>query len=345
MSLAALIRAPLAAIDERVNLKHVHRRLQVIARVLIISTFVDDTLRVACDYSGQVESMRVVGFGEAAAQVLPALFVVVQATGSLCVLVGRSQSTEAGCALLIAWTAIHPFLYQQQKNVEFLIESLSIIGGLCILLSSTRAIRRHGDLGGALLPGPTDRSHGGGGGGDGGAAPTSADAVERADKLQLVGRACLSSLYVFYAFKGAHERVLALFSDGAAEAPGVALVEYTLLGMLAPLAALLVVGMRSRWCALVLALATACAALYSHPWYLALWSSRREFTLDNVIGYEGTKVDAWIYATHQRYFFFQQISAAGALLQLVVHGPGRYSLQPEGTLRSAVAPLTAKGVD
>jgi uncharacterized membrane protein YphA (DoxX/SURF4 family) len=49
--------------------------------------------------------------------------------------------------------------------------------------------------------------------------------------------------------------------------------------------------------------------------------------------------------SRRRQFFFQQISAAGALLQLVVHGPGKYSLEPEGTLQDAVAPLTAKGVD
>ncbi len=42
--------------------------------------------------------------------------------------------------------------------------------------------------------------------------------------------------------------------------------------------------------------------------------------------YEDTYVDAWLYSDHQRYFFFQQLSTVGALLQLVVHGPGQYSM-------------------
>ena len=42
--------------------------------------------------------------------------------------------------------------------------------------------------------------------------------------------------------------------------------------------------------------------------------------------YEDTYVDAWLYSDHQRYFFFQQLSTVGALLQLVVHGPGKYSM-------------------
>ena len=80
--------------------------------------------------------------------------------------------------------------------------------------------------------------------------------------------------------------------------------------------------MRSRWCAAVLAVIVALAALFKHPWFTSMWSSE-EYTLDFVVGYEGVKVPGWLYSDHQRYFFFQQLSTAGALLQLVVHGPGR----------------------
>ena len=57
---------------------------------------------------------------------------------------------------------------------------------------------------------------------------------------------------------------------------------------------------------------------------------------------------AWVWATHQRYFFFQQLSTAGALLMLVVHGPGRYSVdEADGAVDAAaqVASLEAKGAD
>ena len=58
----------------------------------------------------------------------------------------------------------------------------------------------------------------------------------------------------------------------------------------------------------------------------------------------GQEVDAQTMADHQRYFFFQQISTVGALLQLVVHGPGRYSLdEQDGPVQ--VVTLTSKGMD
>lgn len=192
--------------------------------------------------------------------------------------------------------------------------SLSIIGGLLILLSSARAIARH------CSSAPVDANH--------------------TDRLQLTGRACLSALYLYYVQKMARERLAALVGSGSAgEAPGVALVEGVLLLLLGALTILLIVGLRSRWCALALALTTAVAALFKHPWYaVRWWDESVTYTLDEVVGYEGATVPAWVWATHQRYFFFQQLSTAGALLTLVVHGPGRYSVdEANGPLEVYVA--------
>ena len=76
---------------------------------------------------------------------------------------------------------------------------------------------------------------------------------------------------------------------------------------------------------------------------MTMWS-KKTYALDFVIGYEDVQVDAWLYSDHQRYFFFQQISTVGALLQLVVHGPGRYSLdEQDGPVQ--VVTLTSKGMD
>lgn len=283
--------------------KRAWRRLQTLAGALIVGTFIDDCVRIAADYTGQADSMRTVGFGDPLSGIMPALFCLVQGTGAGLVLFGHAQLVQAGCAMLIAWTAAHPFLYQQQRNTEFVVEEISIIGGLLILLSSTRATMRGADL-------PTDAGE---------------DRQTETDRLQLAGRCCLSALYLYYAQKMARERFTALSEGFAYENPLVAVVEGGLLMLLAPLTGLLVMGMRSRWAALLLAAVTTVAALYSHPWYVVLWSDRN-YTLDEVIGYEGTMVPAWVYATHQRYFFFQQWSTAGALLQLVVHGPGRLSM-------------------
>ena len=45
-------------------------------------------------------------------------------------------------------------------------------------------------------------------------------------------------------------------------------------------------------------------------------------------------------ADHQRYFFFQTMSTVGALLLLVVHGPGKLSIdEPNGPMQM----VTSKG--
>ena len=41
------------AIDSRFSLKLMHRRLQLLARFLIVGTFIDDAIRIAFDYSGK----------------------------------------------------------------------------------------------------------------------------------------------------------------------------------------------------------------------------------------------------------------------------------------------------
>uniref|UniRef100_A0A7S3EZZ4 Uncharacterized protein n=1 Tax=Haptolina ericina TaxID=156174 RepID=A0A7S3EZZ4_9EUKA len=165
---------------------------------------------------------------------------------------------------------------------------------------------------------------------------------EPSDRLQLVGRMCLSAVFLYYVIKMIHERIASL-SGSSDEDLSVAVVEGILLVFLFIITGLIVAGLQSRWGAGVLALVMALAAIYKHPWFMTLWSSRM-FTLDFVVGYEGVEVPGWLYSDHQRYFFFQQLSTAGALLQLVVHGPGRYSIdEADGPIK--VVALTAKGID
>ena len=49
----------------------------------------------------------------------------------------------------------------------------------------------------------------------------------------------------------------------------------------------------------------AVCALYKHPWFITMWTGK-EYKLDFIVGFEGVRVDAWLYSDHQRYFFFQQ---------------------------------------
>ena len=57
------------------------------------------------------------------------------------------------------------------------------------------------------------------------------------------------------------------------------------------------------------------------------------------------QVDAWLYSDHQRYFFFQQLSTVGALLQLVAHGPGQFSVDEADAESITITSITSKGAD
>ena len=101
--------------------------------------------------------------------------------------------------------------------------------------------------------------------------------------------------------------------------------------------------MAPRCCGATHALTMACSAFYMHPFWAYAFSTKT-YLMQGVAGMEGYEVDAFTMADHQRYFFFQQISTVGALLQLVVHGPGRYSLdEQDGPVQ--VVTLTSKGMD
>jgi hypothetical protein len=181
-------------------LKHVHRRLQLLARLLIVGTFIDDALRVTCDYKGQVHTMRSVGWGANAGAwaptiqtVMPVFFILTQTAGVLLIL--TRLAPQAGCITLTVWAAIHPFLYAQQRNLEFLLESVTIIGGILILLTSERAIKAR------------EMRLGGGGGQMGTPAQVASAAALEKNQLLLAGRIMLSAVFVYYSIKMAHERV------------------------------------------------------------------------------------------------------------------------------------------
>ena len=133
--------------------------------------------------------MAIAGWhGEAMQSALPALSVVVQLGGALCVVVPAASRARplVGCAMLIAWSAFHPFMYGQHTNTEFVLETVTIVGGLLILMSH-------------LLLGP--------------ATPVlphaDADAAHRdlhASWLTAVGRVMLTAIFIFYAFMQASRR-------------------------------------------------------------------------------------------------------------------------------------------
>ena len=261
------------ALDERVNLKRVHRKLQAVARVMIVITFLEDALRCLLTFSVQQQSMRIAGWqGEFWHTALPCVSVAVQSSGSLLIALPISTSSSwhgrTGCFILLGWCCFHPFMYHQQTNWEFVLETCTIIGGLLILLSHYMLLAVAAAAASRLLDGKR-------------ATLLPAKAVgpvvaeddplgKRAHATQAVGRVLICAVFIYYAFGRVHGYVARSLSElGNADmltpiAQGASIIA------LLYACSLLIVGIKSRGVALLLALAMLLLAAYNHPfwWYL-----------------------------------------------------------------------------
>ena len=289
-------------LDARVNLKHVHRRLELVARAMIVTTFIEDALRCLFGFSGQRQSMAIAGWRGASTQMaLPLLSVLVQLGGALCVLIPATSRARplVGCALLICWSAFHPFMYGQYANAEFVLETVTIVGGLLILASH-------------LLLGPATSvlPHA--------SASAISDAGDRdlhASWFSAAGRVMITAIFIYYAFLQATDaRIPPIAPSPACPAPRAVppravpprarldapratwqvhsfanrlwtaspfsfgmrsmLFEASLCSALVYMCSLVVIGMKSRWCALLLAATTLVSASYMHPWWLVMFTHR-----------------------------------------------------------------------
>jgi len=313
------------AVEARINLKHVHRRLQVVAKLLIVATFVEDALRVLFTFGVQQQSMEIAGWSSPALHtLLPLLSLAVQSCGALLVLASSGVGGEVGCYLLLGWCVWHPFMYGQAGNREFVLETATISGGLLILLSHLLLLRTKAPLLGGVSAA---------------AAQEQKDRTATAHRIQAVGRVLVVSFFLYVAATKTHAWSVSL-SLGPEDGPGVwgwgtRTVELLLSLLILYLCWLVVIGMKSRGVALLLAVTMFLAAVWMHPWCLFLFSSST-YTMQGVVGMEGFEVDAFTMADHHRYFFFQSMSTVGALLLLVVHGPGALSVdEQDGPIKIA----------
>ena len=299
-------------LEERYSLKKLSQvwgpKLEFIARLMLVGVFLDDSLRTAMNFSNQIEQ---IDQGWHCGLVVPAIVLgiglISEFLGALCLITLRN--TDGATIALIGWTIVQPVLYGQLSNVQFVTESLSLLGGLLMLRAHLVFDQAREGIGA---------------------------------RTQLIGRLLLPAMYLYYAWRFiltsfAYEETssVAMFiSSLSMFVINAAMIVGFMIG-----SAFLFFGLKSRFVALMLALINIGVVFYQHPFFRYIWYEGGEWKYDednmpnpsyvlpsDVSPLEVVYDATVIYDLH-RYYFFMGLSTSGALLLLAQFGPGEYAVQ------------------
>jgi len=327
----------LKPLDQVVSVKLLLRvwgpRFEFLVRLLLVATFLDDSFRAATHFTEHIDQVGEQGYLKPLAATSPALVstiamlalsagLLAQSLGSFCLL--TMVHPDSASKALICWTIAQPVMYAQLANVEFVAESLSMVGGLLVLRAhlSEQAERegRHVPLGGGGLCVPGE------------SAPEAAIA-----RTQLLGRLLLLSVYLYHAW-------LVLRGLLAGHSLSMLLVDMVVLVGLVLGCTLVAAGLRSRTVALTLALVNLGFVCYSHPFFRFVWREGGKWKYDDAalrksmphVALPETNdeddFESWHIVDLHRYYFFQGLSTSGALLLLAQFGPGEIAVEANEVL-------------
>lgn len=115
--------------------KHI---LPTVARLCLISTFLEDGLRMWFQWSEQRDYMDASwGCGK----ILATLFVVINLFGQIggCVMVLARFKVDIACGVLFFIVVLQTFAYSILWDIQFLLRNLALIGALLLVLAESRA--------------------------------------------------------------------------------------------------------------------------------------------------------------------------------------------------------------
>ncbi|EJK71622.1 hypothetical protein THAOC_06914 [Thalassiosira oceanica] len=291
-----LLQRIMLRVDEQVSVKLLLKvwgpRLEFFIRCMLVTIFLEDSVGMASHFSEQVGQFGSSSFGVVAVT----LGLLVQSIASLGLLAKPSLG-HVWCPLLIGWEVLQPALYGQLTNFELVCGSLSIVGGLCLLMAH---LQKESDSG------------------EGKSSAQREIDTFRVESTELAGRLLLPGVMDY----------LSKFSGSVVSA---ALLVILTIGCL-----LIAVGLRSRTVALGLAILNIAFVCYEHPIWSFISYGGGEWKVNDAKMWMPTvsladsadlQIDPWqVYDIH-KYYFFLGLSTSGALLLLTHYGPGKMALQ------------------
>ena len=336
----------LKPLDDHVSVKLLLRvwgpRVEFVVRLILVATFLDDSVRTVRHFSAHTEQVGVEGYLKPLAETSPELVraiamvalgvgLLAQSIGSLCLL--ALFKPDGATMALMGWAIAQPVLYAQLANIEFVAESLSLVGGLLILRAhlSEQAKREYRRVpsGGGELNGTEE------------AASASEASIAR---TQLLGRLLLLAVYLYHALLLFGRLLPDLF-----ESLSRLVIDSVVLAGLVAGCALVAAGLRSRTVALTLALVNLGYVCYRHPFFRSVWPALAPASTYDAAAIQrsmphvalpkdvsANDLEAWLIFDLHRYYFFQGLSTSGALLLLAQFGPGEMAVEEDEILLADV---------
>jgi uncharacterized membrane protein YphA (DoxX/SURF4 family) len=216
--------------------------LSTVGPFLLVVTFVEDGLRIFLRWGEQIHYMTSVmnmswWFGVvclllSAATQLGASSLVIRPSTI------KPSRVKPGCYALLVFVAIQPFMYGQARDVDFMCRSITLAGGLLLLIwSENDKQRRNENMG----------------------IPMDAEEVG-ADRLQLCGRLFLTFIFFFQAIYDEHGGLHKAFSN-----PSFFGIAGSLL--LLGLSGLVCAGFKTEWSALILTVVLGISNCFMYPFW------------------------------------------------------------------------------
>jgi len=210
---------------------------------LLVVTFIEDGLRVFLRWSEQIHYMTaVMKFNYYVSVVVLLLSAATQLGSSLLVLrpeMYKPSRVKPACYALLMFVVIQPFMYGQATDVDFMCRSITLAGGLLLLIWAENDRQARNEMNTGLPQGVQGAG---------------------ADRLQLTGRLSLTFLFFFQALYSENGGLHKLFT-----APSFFTVVSSLL--LLTLSVLVCIGFKTEWSAIVLVAVLGISNLWMYPFW------------------------------------------------------------------------------
>jgi len=232
-----------SALETSLTKKSRKKALSTAGPLLLVVTFIEDGMRIFLRWGEQVHYMTaVMKLNYYIGVVLLLISAATQLGSSALVLrpeMYKPSRVKPACYALLSFVITQPFMYGQATDVDFMCRSITLAGGLLLLIWSENDRQARSEMNTGLPQGVQGAG---------------------ADRLQLTGRLSLTFLFFFQALYSENGGLHKLFTE-----PGFFNVVSSL--TLLTLSILVCVGFKTEWASIVLVVVLGISNVWMYPFW------------------------------------------------------------------------------